>query len=151
MDRGTFAALVAAGAAVAAATAGGAGAAGAAPAPQQVTAVLSADQVVPAPGTRIPGETGTFTATFDGRIVRYTLTWKGLSGQAAAAQIRFGARKHAGPIAQPLCVPCIAPETGVVPLTAAQITALKAGRLYVSIATAADPLGEVRGQLVLGK
>ena len=151
MQKGTLAGLVALAAAAVAVAAGGAGAAPKAGSIQKIQAVLTPDEVVPKPATVIPGETGLFTGTWDGRIIRYTMTWKGLSGQAMNSQIHIGARKKAGPIAQPLCVPCIAPESGVVPLTPPQVAALKAGRLYVSISSLADPDGELRGQIVFTK
>ena len=147
MQKGTLAGIAALRAAAVAVAAGGAGAAPKAGSIQKIQAVLSTTEVVPKPETVIPGETGQFTGTWDGQIIRYTLTWKGMSGQAMNAQIRIGARKKAGPIAQPLCVPCISPETGVVPLTPPQAAALKAGRLYVSISSVADPDGELRGQI----
>lgn len=151
MTKGTLAGLAAIAALAVGIGAGGAGASGRAGSLAQVKAVLTSDQVVPKPATTNKGETGTFTATWDGKILRYSLVWKGLTGQATSAQIHVGIRKHAGPIAQPLCVPCLAPESGVVPLTAAQAAHLKAGHLYVSIQSMADPDGELRGQLVLGK
>ena len=118
----------------------------------RVHASLDIAQVTPAPTGAGAGASGKFTATLEGSILRYTLSFKGLSGIASSAEIRTGARKVAGPIAQPLCVPCFfPPETGVVPLTAAQIAALRAGRLYVSVETAADPDGEIRGQLTIAK
>lgn len=151
MTKRTLAGLAALAAVVVGSGAGGAGASEHGSTLAQVKATLTNDQVVPKPGTTNQGETGTFTATWDGQILRYSLVWKGLSGQATSAQIHVGIRRHAGPIAQPLCVPCLAPETGVVPLTPAQAAHLKAGHLYVSIQSLADPDGELRGQLVLGK
>lgn len=147
---GTALALAAVAAAV---TVGAAGAATPAkgPAMPKVTATLDAAHVVPRPATSGAGAIGQFTAVLDGTILRYTFTFDHLSGQALGAQIRIGSPKTSGPIAQPLCVPCMAPETGVVPLYPAQLAALKAGRLYVVIETAADVDGEIRGQLVLGK
>lgn len=117
-----------------------------------IRAALDVAQVTPHPGSARPGASGTFTARLEGSILRYTLTFKGLNGVASSAELRIGARKVAGPIAQPLCVPCFfPPKTGVVPLTGAQIAALRAGRLYVSVETAADPDGEIRGQLAITK
>ena len=116
-----------------------------------VRAVLDSGHVVPHPATAGAGAAGLFTATWDGSILRYTFTFKKLSGPATSAQIRTGGVKASGPIAQPLCVPCFSPETGVVPLYTQQIAALKAGRLYVIVQTNADADGEIRGQLSLQK
>ncbi len=41
-----------------------------------------------------------------------------------------------------------APITGSATLTDAQLADLEAGRLYVNIHTAANPGGEIRGQIV---
>lgn len=155
-------ALVAAlaGATVTAAVVGAAGAATPAKAPAataaaaggvRVQAVLDSAHVKPRFTGGGAGAGGLFTATLDGTILRYTFTFSKLSGQAVSAQIHTGSATGNGPIAQPLCVPCLAPETGVVPLYPQQLADLKAGRLYVVVQTAAGPDGEIRGQLAIVK
>ena len=132
---------VAAGLAATAIVVGGAAAAVSpkAAALQHVDFKLDSAHVKPAIDKQVPGASGTFSATWDGSILRYTLLFKGLTGPASSAQIHFGGSGASGGLAQPLCDPCLAPETGVVPLYAAQIVALKAGRLYLTIATAGTP------------
>lgn len=116
-----------------------------------VRAVLDSAHVRPHPAGAGAGAAGLFAATLDGSILRYTFTFTKLSGPAVSAQIHIGGPKASGPIAQPLCVPCLAPETGVVPLYPQQLADLKAGRLYVILQTAADGDGEIRGQLAIVK
>lgn len=118
---------------------------------QQVTVKLDSAHVKPAIDKQVSGASGTFSATWDGSILRYTLLFTGLTGAATTAQIHYGGSGATGGLAQTLCDPCLAPETGVVPLYPAQIVALKAGRLYLAITTVSHPGGEIRGQLVLGK
>ena len=102
--------------ACAAATAMVVGAAGAAAGGVRVQAVLDSARAKPRFPGGAAGAVGLFTATLDGAILRYTFTFSKLSGQAMAAQIHTGSPRGNGPIAQPLCVPCLAPEAGVVPL-----------------------------------
>lgn len=94
--------------------------------------------------------TGTVTATFD--TASKQLSWKGdysgLSGPATAAHFHGPAEagKNAG-VAIPI-TPNTSPFTGSATLTDSQASDLLAGRWYVNIHTAANPGGEVRGQLL---
>jgi hypothetical protein len=92
---------------------------------------------------------GTVTATFD--TATKQLSWKGnysgLSGPATAAHFHGPAEpgKNAG-VAMAI-TPNTSPFSGSATLTDAQAADLLAGRWYVNIHTAANPGGEVRGQL----
>lgn len=94
--------------------------------------------------------TGTVTATFD--TATKQLSWKGdysgLSGPATAAHFHGPAEagKNAG-VAIPI-TPNTSPFSGSATLTDSQASDLLAGRWYVNIHTAANPGGEVRGQLL---
>jgi len=94
--------------------------------------------------------TGAVTATFDPDTKQ--LTWNGsysgLTGTATAAHFHGPAEvgKNAG-VAVPI-TPNTSPLQGSATLTDAQAADLLAGRWYVNIHTAANPGGEVRGQLV---
>ena len=113
----------------------------------QLKAALSGASEVPPNQT---AGTGTVTATFD--TTTKQLSWKGdysgLSGPATAAHFHgpADAGKNAG-VAIPI-TPNTSPFTGSATLTDSQASDLLAGRWYVNIHTAANPGGEVRGQLL---
>jgi hypothetical protein len=93
--------------------------------------------------------TGTVTVTFD--TATKQLSWKGnysgLSGPATAAHFHGPAEpgKNAG-VAVPI-TPNTSPFSGSATLTDTQAADLLAGRWYINVHTAANPGGEVRGQL----
>ena len=101
--------------------------------------------------------TGTATVTYDPatKTVTWEGTFSGLSGPATAAHIHGPAEagKNAGVIV-PLSqagTPFTSPFKGSATLpddkAAALSTALSSGQAYVNVHTAANPGGEVRGQL----
>jgi hypothetical protein len=93
------------------------------------------------------GAAGRFTATLNGTTLKWTLTFKNLSGSATAAHIHTARRGVAGPVTVPLCGPCTSPESGTTVLTVDQMKDLLAGKQYVNVHTAKNPGGEIRGQL----
>ena len=115
-------------------------------APMVFTGQLSGAQEVPP--TRSSG-TGTATATLFPST--NALTWKveysGLSGPATAGHIHGPAAPGANaPVVLPFANPA-SPINGGATLTDAQKTDLMAGAWYVNLHTAANPGGEIRGQL----
>lgn len=113
-------------------------------APRCFKAALSGDQEVPAVTTEATG-TGKFQLTGrDRATLRYQVVVQGLSGEATAAHIHTGAVGVGGPVLIPLD-----PATlrGVIEVTAEQIAALESGDTYVNVHTAANPSGEIRGQI----
>lgn len=95
------------------------------------------------------GAAGSFKATLNGTTLKWTLTFKNLSGPATAAHIHTAPRHVAGPIIIPLCGPgpCTSPVSGTTVLTADQVKDLLAGKDYANVHTAKNPGGEIRGQI----
>ncbi|MBN8990883.1 MAG: CHRD domain-containing protein [Rhizobiales bacterium] len=95
---------------------------------------------------------GTGTADIDYDAASKKLSWKvtysGLSGPATAAHFHGPAEagKNAG-VAVPIANPGTSPIEGSATLTDAQAADLVAGKYYVNIHTAANPGGEIRGQV----
>ncbi|MFI4933287.1 MAG: CHRD domain-containing protein [Caulobacterales bacterium] len=94
--------------------------------------------------------TGKVDATLDtaSKTFTYTVTYSGLTGAAGAAHFHVGAVGVSGPPALPVPPANLAsPIKGTATLTDAQAADLTAGKWYFNIHTAANPGGEVRGQL----
>jgi hypothetical protein len=96
--------------------------------------------------------TGELTATLDTstKELTYKLSFSGLTGPATMAHFHgpAAAGANAG-VAVPIPHP-VSPVEGHATLTAAQITDLEAGKWYVNVHTAANPGGELRGQVTKG-
>lgn len=93
---------------------------------------------------------GSAEVTFDAasKKLSWTVNYSGLSGPATAAHFHGPAEtgKNAG-VAVPIPNQAKSPVTGSATLTDAQAADLQAGRYYVNIHTAANPGGELRGQV----
>ncbi len=104
--------------------------------------------------SEVPPTTSTGTGTLEAKldtgtkVLSWTLTYSGLTGPATAAHIHGPAMpgSNAGVI-----VPfgsASSGSTGTATLTDAQIADLMAGKWYSNVHTAANPGGEIRGQLM---
>ncbi len=83
------------------------------------------------------------------KTLTYTLTFHGLSGPATAAHFHGPAAPGANAgVVVAIGKDLVSPTTGSVTLTDAQIKDLQAGMLYVNVHTAANPGGEIRGQVL---
>ncbi len=96
-----------------------------------------------------PG-TGAFEAIWNENtgVLSWTLTYSGLTGPATAAHIHGPAMagSNAG-VLIPFQGPITSPLKDRITLTPAQAAQLASGQWYVNVHTAANPGGEIRGQL----
>ncbi len=78
----------------------------------------------------------------------WTVTHTGLSGPATGAHFHGPAMAGANAgVVVPITGSLTSPIRGVASLTAAQVADLMAGKWYVNLHTAANPNGEIRGQI----
>ncbi|MGE5273642.1 MAG: CHRD domain-containing protein [Verrucomicrobiota bacterium] len=93
---------------------------------------------------------GVFSATLAGSSLSWRLTFSRLTGKALAAHVHLGRPGIAGPVAVPLCGPCVSGAHGRKNVTAKVRSALLSGGAYVNVHTARNPGGEIRGQVAGG-
>jgi hypothetical protein len=109
-------------------------------------ATLDAASEVPPKMSQGKGE-ATVTVDTTTKSVTWDVTYSGLTGPATMAHIHGPAAPGANAgVVQPLMPPA-SPIKGTVTLTDGQIADLLAGKDYVNVHTAANPGGEIRGQL----
>lgn len=114
------------------------------------TADLKGSSEVPSNTT---SGTGSATVTLDSATnkITWNVTFSGLTGPATAAHIHgpAPAGKNAGVMVwlSTKGKPAASPLSGSATLTAAQASDLMNGQCYVNVHTAANPGGEIRGQL----
>jgi len=118
-------------------------------APMMFAGTMDGGQEVPA--TRSAG-TGAMSATVypTTGAMTYTVEYSGLTGPATAAHFHAPAAPGANAgVITPLASPT-SPIKGSATLTAAQMADLMAGKWYANVHTAANPNGEIRGQVLPG-
>lgn len=114
---------------------------------EKLKATLDGKSEVPATTT-----SGTGTADLDydaaSKKLSWTVTYSGLSGPATAAHFHGPAEagKNAG-VAVAIPNATASPVKGEAVLTDAQAADLLGGKYYINIHTAANPGGEIRGQV----
>ncbi len=115
------------------------------PAPSGSNVILNGNQEVPPVSTAATGS-GTITVLMDRSVFGSVMT-SGVAG--SAAHIHLGAPGENGPVIIPLNR--TADNTWSVPasirLNDTQYEAFRLGNLYVNVHSAANPGGEIRGQL----
>ena len=104
--------------------------------------------------SEVPATTSSATGTADldydaaSKKLSWTVTYSGLSGPATAAHFHGPAEagKNAG-VAVAIPNAASSPVKGEATLTDAQAADLLGGKYYINIHTAANPGGEIRGQV----
>lgn len=113
------------------------------------TATLSAASEVPPNSSTA---TGTLEASVnkDSNLLTWTVTYSGLTAPATGGHFHGPAMagSNAG-VVVPFSGSLASPIKGSATLTPAQMADLMAGRWYVNLHTAANPGGEIRGQLMV--
>ena len=114
----------------------------------QFHATMNGASEVPPKQTAGSGEA---RATLDttSKVLTYTVTFDNLTGPAAAAHFHGPAKPgaNAGVVVPIGGKSPTSPMHGTATLTDAQIKDLEAGMWYVNVHTAANPGGEIRGQV----
>jgi hypothetical protein len=114
----------------------------------KMKATLDGKSEVPA---NTSAATGTAQLDYDAasKKLSWTVTYSGLSGPATAAHFHGPAEagKNAG-VAVAIPNAGTSPVSGSATLTDAQAADLAAGKYYINIHTAANPGGEIRGQVM---
>jgi len=128
---------------------------GVATATESYKATLTVKAEVPAP-TAPAKAGGNFSATVTDKkgatdTIRWTLTFRRLSGKAVAAHIHKAAVGVPGPVVLTLCSPCRNGQNGRQAIPDELADALEAGAsgYYVNVHTVKNAAGEIRGQLKL--
>lgn len=114
-------------------------------------ATLNAATEVP---PKASGGSGKVDATLDTdtHLLTYTVDYSGLTGPATMAHFHGPAKPGANAgVAVPLSSPLDSPIKGSATLTEAQQKQLLDGLMYVNVHTAANPGGEIRGQVTAAK
>jgi hypothetical protein len=113
------------------------------------TATLSSASEVPPNSST---GTGTLEATVDegSKLLTWTVTYSGLTGPATGGHFHGPAISGSNAsVALPLSGSLASPIKGSATLNPAQMADLMAGRWYVNLHTAANPGGEIRGQVMV--
>ena len=111
-------------------------------------AALTASAEVPTNNSRGGGEM-TATLNNDTKLLTWRVTYQGLSGAATAGHIHGPAMAGANAGVVVPFTSSMSPIEGSATLTASQVFDLRAGLWYVNLHTAANPGGEIRGQVLV--
>lgn len=91
---------------------------------------------------------GSGRVDLDGNVLKWSVSYSGLTGPVTAGHFHGPALpgSNAG-VVLPFTGSLASPITGTATLTPAQVDDVKAGKWYINLHTAANPGGEIRGQV----
>jgi CHRD domain len=114
-----------------------------------VNAQLSGKNEVPPNTSAGTGEVYAHFSIIRSNLLRWTITYNGLTGPVTAAHFHGPALAgENAAVALPLGASLASPIVGSAVLTPAQAADLRAGKWYLNLDTAAFPGGEIRGQVI---
>ncbi|MEO8312989.1 MAG: CHRD domain-containing protein [Caldimonas sp.] len=94
------------------------------------------------------GGSGNGKVELDGNVVKWTITYSGTTGPVTAGHFHGPAQPGANAgVVVPFAGPLASPIVGSATLTPAQVDQVKQGLWYINLHTAANPGGELRGQV----
>ena len=115
------------------------------PAGSEMTVPLSGKNEVPPNASTAVGSA---RVSLDGMNLKWTVTYSGTTGPVTAGHFHGPAAPGANAgVVLPFTGSMASPIEGSATLTQAQVDQLKAGLWYVNLHTAANPGGELRGQV----
>ncbi len=110
-----------------------------------MTVPLSARNEVP---PNASGGSGSAKVEIDGNVLKWSVSYEGMTGPVTAGHFHGPAPAGANAgVVVPFAGSMASPITGSATLSAAQLADLKAGMYYINLHTAANPGGEIRGQV----
>lgn len=116
---------------------------------QSLQAILTGSEATPAVTTAATG-TANFELSQDQTMLSYDVQVAGLSGPATALHLARGARGVPGNIVYTLNTPdATGRAVGATPINPTDINDLLNQGLYLNVVTAANPAGEIRGQVAV--
>jgi hypothetical protein len=110
-----------------------------------MTVPLSAQNEVP---PNASGGSGTGKVELDGSTIKWNISYSGMTGPVTAGHFHGPAQPGANAgVVVPFAGPLASPIIGSASLTPAQVDQVKQGLWYINLHTAANPGGELRGQV----
>jgi hypothetical protein len=110
-----------------------------------MTVPLSGQNEVP---PNASGGSGTGKVELDGNVIKWNISYSGTTGPITAGHFHGPAQPGANAgVVVPFAGPLASPIIGSATLTPAQVDQVKQGLWYINLHTAANPGGELRGQV----